>query len=66
MLNYELLPFWWQIFEHSKALGHRTDIFRNIEDSYLLKNLDFHHKDTYLDIGSGYSVFGACLTLDRV
>jgi ubiquinone/menaquinone biosynthesis C-methylase UbiE len=56
MLAHGLLPYWWKIFEHSKALAYRTDIFRNIEDSYMLKNLEFRSHDIYLDIGSGNSV----------
>ena len=56
MLHHGLLPYWWKIFEHSKALKYRTDIFRNIEDAYTLKNLTFNANDIYLDIGSGNSV----------
>ena len=56
MLDHGLLPYWWKIFEHSKALEYRIDIFRNIEDSYMLKNLEFSSHDIYLDIGSGNSV----------
>ena len=56
MLDHGLLPYWWKIFEHSKALKYRSDIFRNIEDSYMLKNLEFSSHDIYLDIGSGNSV----------
>jgi ubiquinone/menaquinone biosynthesis C-methylase UbiE len=56
MLNHGLLPYWWKIFVHSKALEYRTDIFRNIEDSYMLKNLSFNSNDIYLDIGTGCSV----------
>jgi hypothetical protein len=56
MLEYGLLPYWWKLFEHSKALEYRTDIFRNIEDSYTLKNLACNSSDICLDIGSGNSV----------
>ena len=44
-----------KLFEYSKSLDYRTDIFRNIEDSYMLKDLELSSSDIYLDIRRGIS-----------
>lgn len=58
MLREGLLQYWWMLYRHSKILGQRTDIYRNLEDSYAVKQADACLSDSsiYLDIGSGSSL----------
>lgn len=55
MLRHGLLPYWYKLYSLNKVLGHRNDIFRNVEDSFILKYGDFKNNDVCLDIGSGES-----------
>jgi len=57
MLREGLLQYWWMLYRHCKLLNQRTDIFRNIEDSFAAKHGDLHLRagSVYLDIGSGSS-----------
>jgi SAM-dependent methyltransferase len=52
-----LLQYWWMLYRHSKVLGQRTDIFRNVEDAFTAKHgaLCLRKESIYLDIGSGSS-----------
>ncbi len=45
------------LFQHSKIIGQRTDVFRNIEDAFALKQASLCLKSghVYADIGSGPS-----------
>ena len=45
------------IYRHSKLVGQRTDIFRNVEDSYTAKQGDLclSRGRVHVDIGSGSS-----------
>ena len=55
MLKHNLLPYWYELYKLNKKLGHRNDIFRNVEDSFVLKYGNFSKEDRVLDIGSGES-----------
>ena len=57
MLGKGLLPYWWMIYRHAKLVGQRTDIFRNVEDSYAAKQGDLclSRGRVHVDIGSGSS-----------
>src|SRR5438445_7175513 len=57
MLSHDLLKYWWLLFQHSKLIGQRTDIFRNVEDAFTLKHAFTFMKPAkiYVDIGSGSS-----------
>ena len=57
MLSHGLLKYWWLLFQHSKLIGQRTDIFRNVEDAFTLKHaFSLMQRDKiYVDIGSGSS-----------
>jgi SAM-dependent methyltransferase len=55
MLKHDLIPYWYELYKLNKKLGHRNDIFRNVEDSFVLKYGNFSKKDIVLDIGSGES-----------
>jgi ubiquinone/menaquinone biosynthesis C-methylase UbiE len=57
MFREGLMQYWWMLYRHSKLLDQRTDIFRNIEDSFTAKHGDQYLKpgNIYLDIGSGSS-----------
>jgi len=57
MLREGLLQYWWMLYRHCKVLNQRTDIFRNIEDSFAAKHGDLCLRagSAYLDIGSGSS-----------
>jgi SAM-dependent methyltransferase len=58
MLREGLLQPWWMLFRHSKIIGQRTDIYRNMEDSYAVKQGEptLSANSVYLDIGSGSSL----------
>ena len=57
MFREGLMQYWWMLYRHSKILGQRTDVFRNIEDAFTAKHGDLCLKpgSAYLDIGSGSS-----------
>ncbi|PYU66629.1 MAG: hypothetical protein DMG49_21510 [Acidobacteria bacterium] len=57
MLLHGLLKYWWLLFQHSKLIGQRTDIFRNVEDAFTLKHAFafVNSEKIYVDIGSGSS-----------
>jgi ubiquinone/menaquinone biosynthesis C-methylase UbiE len=55
MLHHGLLRHWLDLYELNVKLGHRNDIFRNVEDSFVLKYGDFSQSDRVLDIGCGDS-----------
>jgi len=57
MFREGLLQYWWMLYRHCKLLNQRTDIFRNIEDSFAAKHGDqcLRQGSVYLDIGSGSS-----------
>ena len=57
MLREGLLPYWWMMYRHCKMIDQRTDIFRNVEDAYTLKQADnfLTARSAHLDIGSGSS-----------
>lgn len=55
MLKHDMLPYWYNLYKLNKKLGHRNDIFRNVEDSFVLKYGNFSKEDVVLDIGSGES-----------
>ena len=57
MLREGLLQYWWMLYRHAKLLGQRTDIFRNVEDSYTAKQGDLCLSPgrVHVDIGSGSS-----------
>ena len=57
MLREGLMQYWWLLYRHSKLLGQRTDIYRNVEDSYTARQGDLilNRDSTHLDIGSGSS-----------
>lgn len=57
MFREGLLQYWWMLYRHSKTLNQRTDIFRNIEDSFAAKHGDqrLTAGNVYVDIGSGSS-----------
>jgi len=59
MLKYGLLPYWCELYDMNKKLNHRNDIFRNIEDTFVLKYGDFTNQDIVLDVGSGDSTVPA-------
>lgn len=56
MIRNGLMPTWLKIFDLNKKVGHRNDVFRNIEDSFVIKNGNFTKNDKVLDIGSGESI----------
>lgn len=56
MIQNGLMPIWLKIFDLNRKVGHRNDVFRNIEDSFVIKNGNFSEKDKVLDIGSGESI----------
>lgn len=56
MLKNDLLPIWYKIYNLNCKTGHRNDVFRNIEDSFVVKYGSFAKNDKVLDIGSGESV----------
>ena len=58
MLREGLLQYWWSLYRHSKLLGQRTDIYRNVEDSYTVKQAEpvLTEDSVHLDIGSGSSL----------
>jgi SAM-dependent methyltransferase len=58
MFREGLLQYWWMLFRHSKVLNQRTDIFRNVEDSFTAKHGDLclNENSVYVDIGSGSSL----------
>jgi ubiquinone/menaquinone biosynthesis C-methylase UbiE len=57
MLSHGLLKYWWPLFQHSKLIGQRTDIFRNVEDAFAMKHaFEFmQFGKVFVDIGSGSS-----------
>lgn len=55
MIKHGLLRSWFDLYKLNKNLGHRNDIFRNIEDSFILWYGNFKKGDKVLDIGSGES-----------
>jgi ubiquinone/menaquinone biosynthesis C-methylase UbiE len=55
MLQHGLLRYWLDLYDLNKQLGHRNDIFRNIEDSFVLRYGEFSQNDKVLDIGCGDS-----------
>ncbi len=57
MLLEGLMQYWWLLYRHSKLLGQRTDIYRNVEDAYTARQGDLilTGDSTHLDIGSGSS-----------
>ncbi len=57
MLREGLLQYWWLLYRHSKLIGQRTDIYRNVEDAYTVKQADgfLTPGSSHLDIGSGSS-----------
>ncbi len=57
MFREGLLQYWWMLYRHCKTLNQRTDIFRNIEDSFAAKHGDqrLAAGNVYVDIGSGSS-----------
>jgi SAM-dependent methyltransferase len=59
MLKHGLLPYWIDLYNLNKQLGHRNDIFRNIEDPFVLRYGDFTNEDIVLDVGSGDSTVPA-------
>ena len=58
MLREGLMQYWWLLYRHSKLLGQRTDIYRNVEDAYTARQGDLFltSDSTHLDIGSGSSL----------
>lgn len=58
MLREGLMQYWWLLYRHSKILGQRTDIYRNVEDAYTARQGDlFLTQDSiHLDVGSGSSL----------
>ena len=61
MLRHGLLSYWIDLYDFNKILGHRNDIFRNIEDPFVLKYGNFTNQDVVLDVGSGDSAIPAFL-----
>jgi SAM-dependent methyltransferase len=59
MLKQGLLSHWIDLHTLNKTLGHRNDIFRNVEDSFVLKYGEFKNQDIVLDVGSGDSTVPA-------
>lgn len=57
MLREGLMQYWWLLYRHSKVLGQRTDIYRNVEDAYTARQGDLvlTSDSTHLDVGSGSS-----------
>lgn len=57
MFREGLMQYWWMLYRHSKVLGQRTDVYRNIEDAFTARHGDLWLKpgSAYLDIGSGSS-----------
>lgn len=64
MLKHGLLRQWIDLYELNKRLGRRNDIFRNIEDSFVLKYGDFKKNDRILDIGCGDSTIPSFVQLN--
>lgn len=58
MLREGLMQYWWLLYRHSKLLGQRTDIYRNVEDAYTARQGDLilTSESTHLDVGSGSSL----------
>lgn len=58
MLREGLMPYWWWLYQHSKILGQRTDIYRNVEDAYTVRQTEpvLTSESVHLDIGSGSSL----------
>ena len=58
MLREGLMQYWWLLYRHSKLLGQRTDIYRNVEDAYTTRQGDLilNSDSKHLDIGSGSSL----------
>jgi SAM-dependent methyltransferase len=58
MLREGLLQYWWLLYRHSKLLGQRTDIYRNVEDAYTARQAEsvLSPGKVHLDIGSGSSL----------
>lgn len=56
MIKNGLMPVWLKIFDLNRKVGHRNDVFRNIEDSFVIKNGEFSKNDIVLDVGSGESI----------
>lgn len=58
MLRERLMQYWWLLYRHSKLLGERTDIYRNVEDAYTVRQGDLFltRESMYLDVGSGSSL----------
>ncbi len=67
MLREGLLQYWWMLYRHCKLLDQRTDVFRNIEDSYAAKQADalLSPGKVHLDIGSGSSPIPSFLYMRR-
>jgi ubiquinone/menaquinone biosynthesis C-methylase UbiE len=63
MLRHGLLRHWLDLFELNYQLRHRNDIFRNIEDSFVLKYGEFSQDDKILDIGCGDSTVPSFIRL---
>lgn len=55
MLKHGMMPYWYELYALNKKLNHRNDIFRNVEDSFIIKYGDFKKEDVVLDIGCGDS-----------
>jgi len=58
MLREGLMQYWWLLYRHSKLLGQRTDIYRNVEDAYTVRQAEaiLTTDSVHLDIGSGSSL----------
>jgi SAM-dependent methyltransferase len=67
MLREGLMQYWWLLYRHSKVLGQRTDIYRNVEDAYTARQGDLvlTSDSTHLDIGSGSSLVPTFLFQQR-
>jgi ubiquinone/menaquinone biosynthesis C-methylase UbiE len=63
MLRHGLLRHWLDLYELNARLGHRNDIFRNVEDSFVLKYGEFSQNDRVLDIGCGDSTIPSFIQL---
>jgi SAM-dependent methyltransferase len=52
------MRYWWLLYRHSKVLQQRTDIYRNVEDAYTVRQVEplLKPESVHLDIGSGSSL----------
>lgn len=64
MLKNGLINYWENLYLLNKKVGHRNDIFRNVEDAFVLKFGNFIGSDNCLDIGSGESIIPVLLNTE--